>query len=261
MSAKQKKILEEFRETETGDECPAVKGFFTRVRDYFAAADALQSGRSIRKSGRKARPPHEARRTACALTGSRTGNIRSLPVTDEREREGSRRSRRASSALPAAAASGNAAALDRSASSILAGKSPTGSLDEFATIGGRCRCTARPQAWSGCSRPGRPPATSHCSVEAGERAHPPCSVCPASLCVALAEPFDQAARPTPDSRRMPSSMLGRPSIRIVSSSDLEGDVEMARLVEQVNPVGARDTAASALPSEAVAKVVKRLGAE
>lgn len=36
MSAKQKKLLEEFRETETGDECPAVKGFFTRVRDYFA---------------------------------------------------------------------------------------------------------------------------------------------------------------------------------------------------------------------------------
>jgi molecular chaperone DnaJ len=36
MSAKQKKLLEEFRETETGDECPAVKSFFTRVRDYFA---------------------------------------------------------------------------------------------------------------------------------------------------------------------------------------------------------------------------------
>jgi molecular chaperone DnaJ len=35
MSAKQKKILEEFRETETGDECPAAKGFFTRVREYF----------------------------------------------------------------------------------------------------------------------------------------------------------------------------------------------------------------------------------
>jgi molecular chaperone DnaJ len=35
MSAKQKKLLEEFRETETGDECPAVKGFFARARDYF----------------------------------------------------------------------------------------------------------------------------------------------------------------------------------------------------------------------------------
>jgi molecular chaperone DnaJ len=36
MSAKQKKLLEEFRETETGDECPAAKGFFTRVREIFA---------------------------------------------------------------------------------------------------------------------------------------------------------------------------------------------------------------------------------
>jgi molecular chaperone DnaJ len=35
MSAKQKKLLEEFRETETGEECPAVKGFFARARDMF----------------------------------------------------------------------------------------------------------------------------------------------------------------------------------------------------------------------------------
>jgi molecular chaperone DnaJ len=33
LNSKQKKILEEFRETETGDECPASKGFFSRVRD------------------------------------------------------------------------------------------------------------------------------------------------------------------------------------------------------------------------------------
>ena len=33
MSAKQKKLLEEFRATETGDECPASKGFFSRIRD------------------------------------------------------------------------------------------------------------------------------------------------------------------------------------------------------------------------------------
>ena len=33
MSSRQKKLLEEFRETETGDECPAAKGFFGRVRD------------------------------------------------------------------------------------------------------------------------------------------------------------------------------------------------------------------------------------
>jgi molecular chaperone DnaJ len=35
MSAKQKKLLEEFRASETGDECPAVKGFFARVRERF----------------------------------------------------------------------------------------------------------------------------------------------------------------------------------------------------------------------------------
>lgn len=37
MSAKQKKLLEEFRDSETGDECPAVKSFFTRVREMFGA--------------------------------------------------------------------------------------------------------------------------------------------------------------------------------------------------------------------------------
>ena len=34
MSKEQKKLLEEFRATETGDECPAAKGFFTRVREF-----------------------------------------------------------------------------------------------------------------------------------------------------------------------------------------------------------------------------------
>ena len=34
VSQEQKKLLEEFRETETGDECPAAKSFFGRVRDY-----------------------------------------------------------------------------------------------------------------------------------------------------------------------------------------------------------------------------------
>jgi len=33
MSKEQKKLLEEFRGTETGDECPATKGFFGRIRD------------------------------------------------------------------------------------------------------------------------------------------------------------------------------------------------------------------------------------
>ena len=37
MSAKQKKLLEEFRDTETGDECPAAKSFFSRVREFIGA--------------------------------------------------------------------------------------------------------------------------------------------------------------------------------------------------------------------------------
>lgn len=35
MTKAQKKLLEEFRETETGDECPAAKGFFSRAREMF----------------------------------------------------------------------------------------------------------------------------------------------------------------------------------------------------------------------------------
>jgi molecular chaperone DnaJ len=37
MTAKQKELLEQFRETETGEECPAAKGFFSRVRDIFGS--------------------------------------------------------------------------------------------------------------------------------------------------------------------------------------------------------------------------------
>ena len=36
MTKEQKKLLEQFRGSETGDECPAVKSFFGRVRDMFA---------------------------------------------------------------------------------------------------------------------------------------------------------------------------------------------------------------------------------
>ena len=36
MSAKQKKLLEEFRGSETGDECPASKSFFARARDFLS---------------------------------------------------------------------------------------------------------------------------------------------------------------------------------------------------------------------------------
>jgi len=35
MSAKQKKLLEQFRGTETGEECPATKSFFSRAREMF----------------------------------------------------------------------------------------------------------------------------------------------------------------------------------------------------------------------------------
>ena len=35
MSKEQKRLLEEFRATETGDECPAAKSFFGRVREMF----------------------------------------------------------------------------------------------------------------------------------------------------------------------------------------------------------------------------------
>jgi molecular chaperone DnaJ len=37
MTAKQKDLLQAFRETETGDECPAAKSFFARVRDFLAS--------------------------------------------------------------------------------------------------------------------------------------------------------------------------------------------------------------------------------
>ena len=37
MSKDQKELLAKFRETETGDECPAVKGFFSRVKEMFGA--------------------------------------------------------------------------------------------------------------------------------------------------------------------------------------------------------------------------------
>jgi molecular chaperone DnaJ len=33
LSARQKELLKEFQATETGDECPEVKGFFNRIKD------------------------------------------------------------------------------------------------------------------------------------------------------------------------------------------------------------------------------------
>ncbi len=37
LNRRQKEILEEFRETETGDECPESKGFFSKIKDAFGA--------------------------------------------------------------------------------------------------------------------------------------------------------------------------------------------------------------------------------
>ena len=37
LSKRQREILEEFRETETGDECPESRGFFDRIKDAFGA--------------------------------------------------------------------------------------------------------------------------------------------------------------------------------------------------------------------------------
>jgi molecular chaperone DnaJ len=36
LSARQKELLEEFRDTETGEECPEARGFFQKVRDAFS---------------------------------------------------------------------------------------------------------------------------------------------------------------------------------------------------------------------------------
>jgi molecular chaperone DnaJ len=37
LSKEQKAILEQFRETETGDECPQSRGFFDKLKDAFGA--------------------------------------------------------------------------------------------------------------------------------------------------------------------------------------------------------------------------------
>jgi molecular chaperone DnaJ len=37
LNSRQKKLLEEFRGTETGDECPASKSFFSRIREMLGA--------------------------------------------------------------------------------------------------------------------------------------------------------------------------------------------------------------------------------
>ena len=57
MSAKQKKLLEEFRATETGEECPAAKSFFARAREMFGLGCFSKRLRRLRRH--QARPlPH-----------------------------------------------------------------------------------------------------------------------------------------------------------------------------------------------------------
>ena len=37
LSSRQKELLREFRETETGDECPESRGFFDKLKDAFGS--------------------------------------------------------------------------------------------------------------------------------------------------------------------------------------------------------------------------------
>ena len=37
LSRRQKEILQEFRDTETGDECPESRSFFSKLKDAFGA--------------------------------------------------------------------------------------------------------------------------------------------------------------------------------------------------------------------------------
>ena len=56
MSSKQKKLLAEFRDTETGDECPAAKNFFARVKDMFAELRAARLGACDQRQAADRRP-------------------------------------------------------------------------------------------------------------------------------------------------------------------------------------------------------------
>ena len=81
MSAKQKKLLEEFRETETGDECPATKSFFSRVREFLgrliSRSSAGRSPAAWRRAGRTARRRRVAQGMDDAASCARGGTRRS----------------------------------------------------------------------------------------------------------------------------------------------------------------------------------------
>jgi molecular chaperone DnaJ len=53
LTAKQKELLEAFRETETGEECPQVSGFFSKLKDLWA--DCRRSNSNLRSFRAKSR--------------------------------------------------------------------------------------------------------------------------------------------------------------------------------------------------------------
>ena len=115
MSAKQKKLLEEFRGTETGDECPAAKSFFSRVREIFRRLVSRSAGRSQAASRTAARTVlrrHGAR--SSGSRGSRLSQRKSpeLAVAVEPERA-ARRERPRREARRAASRSASASARRR----------------------------------------------------------------------------------------------------------------------------------------------------
>ena len=62
LTKEQKAILEQFRETETGDECPASKGFFSGSRTCWAASGSSSPAQLHRDNS--ARTGSAAARTA-----------------------------------------------------------------------------------------------------------------------------------------------------------------------------------------------------
>ena len=156
MSAKQKKLLEEFRETETGDECPATKSFFQRdPRDVRRLDAQLELGSSIAEHlreqfGRRVQLERRAaRRCDCRTGNGRAARRRERSGTSKRRADASRRAARSQLLRRR----GDAAARGRSPVVGLRGNSGTGSRgsvgDDRRQVAGDS--TAR-QACRGCCR-------------------------------------------------------------------------------------------------------------
>ena len=242
MSAKQKKLLEEFRETETGDECPAAKSFFAP-----RAGDVRLAGRSSARRSPAASRIVWANNSAAAWSskhGSRGVRLsqRNSPL-DAVDGEGNAQARtryRApqTSQLFGIVGDRNSAALD-GASSALRGNSATGSASISAMIVGRSPST--PQLAANAPRL----LSTRCAaahkrhaVVAGERAHPPCATVEQSLAVACREPGDQAADAPETFAEAP---VRRDRLEQHSAiAELEGDVDEVAVVGQPDAVGAGD---------------------